>query len=150
MYLLKAWGGKGRGGTCSPLPFPIKKIMYTMDENYSSSEETRNKCMSDCPDLHGATQPSLQRKKMKLMHAIAPHVHLCCLQRPDEVVRSSGTGVKHSGEPPHGSWEINPCPLEELLPTELSLQPLNLPLFRQCLIKLHSLALKLFCRLSRP
>lgn len=40
--------------------------MYTVDEDYSSNEETRNKCMSDCPELHGARQLSLQREKMEL------------------------------------------------------------------------------------
>lgn len=41
--------------------------MYTMDEDYSSNEETRIKGMSDCPELHGARQLSLQREKMELL-----------------------------------------------------------------------------------
>lgn len=39
--------------------------MYTM-EDYSSGKEARNKCMSDCPDLHGARWLGLQRKMVEL------------------------------------------------------------------------------------
>lgn len=41
--------------------------MYTMEEDYSSGKEARNKCMSDCPDLHGARWLGLQRKMMELL-----------------------------------------------------------------------------------
>lgn len=44
-------------------------------------------------------------------------------QRPEEFIIFSGTAVMSVCEPPHGWWELNPCPLEDqpgLLTTEPS------------------------------
>lgn len=64
---MQGLGREGEGGSGSPLPSPIKKKMYTMEEGYSSGKEARNKCMSDCPDLHGVRWLGLQRKMMELL-----------------------------------------------------------------------------------
>lgn len=64
--------------------------MYTVDEDYSSNEETRNKCMSDCPELHGARQLSLQREKMELLLSLPGLV-------PVRPIRQSRLGRKTSG-----------------------------------------------------
>jgi hypothetical protein len=49
-----------------------------------------------------------------------------CPKRPEEGVRSHGTGVRERCEPPWGCWESNLGPLEEqpvLLTTDLSVSP---------------------------
>ena len=50
------------------------------------------------------------------------HVCAWCLWRPEEGIRSPGTGVTDGCEPPYGYWESNLGPLEEqqvLLKAEL-------------------------------
>lgn len=59
--------------------------MYTIEEDYSSGKEARNKCMSDCPDLHGARWLGLQRKMMEL------------LQRPWGAGSQASPGCQGSG-----------------------------------------------------
>lgn len=55
------------------------------------------------------------------------HRYDWCLQRAEEGITSSGTGVTDSWEPPCGYWKSNLCPLEEqpfLLTSDSSCQPL--------------------------
>ena len=43
------------------------------------------------------------------------HVCAWCLKKPEDDVRTHGTGVTDSCEPPDVCWELNPGPLEEKL-----------------------------------
>jgi len=40
-------------------------------------------------------------------------VMLWSLWKPEEGVKFLGAGVTDGCKPPHGCWELNPCPLEE-------------------------------------
>lgn len=52
------------------------------------------------------------------------HVHACCLWRPEDGVRSAGTGVRDGYGPLCGCWELKPGLMQEkplLLTSESSL-----------------------------
>lgn len=54
------------------------------------------------------------------------HVHACCLWRPEDGVRSPGTGVRDGYGPLCGCWKLKSGPLQErplLLTSESSLVP---------------------------
>lgn len=55
--------------------------------------------------------------------------HMCAWapRRPDEGVRSPGTGVTGGYEPLHGWWKINPCPLK--VHKVLGRHPSNSPIY---------------------
>lgn len=50
-----------------------------------------------------------------VLHACMSVHHICawCCQRPEEGVRSRGTGVTNSCELTRGHWQLNLDPLEE-------------------------------------
>ena len=60
------------------------------------------------------------------------HVNACCLWRPEESIRSPGTGVKDGYELPCGCWESNLGPLQGQCSDLLS--PLSSPLDILCSI----------------
>ena len=65
---------------------------------------------------------------LNYLFLLVSYLHTCVqyLQRPEEGIRSLGTGVTGGCELPCGCWELNPGPLEEqpvLVTTEPSLQP---------------------------